>query len=50
MKRVKVKVEFDLTEWVEDSLVGWSVEERTRWEGEGGFIPGKRPEELLWWQ
>jgi hypothetical protein len=39
--------EVDLTEWVEDTVImRWSVEERTRWEGEGGLIPSKP---VPWW-
>lgn len=38
-------VEIDVSEWVDDMLLGWTVEERTRWEGEGGFILDDR----LWW-
>jgi hypothetical protein len=40
---VKIMQIIDLTEWVEDQLVGWSIEERTRWEGEGGLIPRPAP-------
>ena len=28
----------DLTEMTDDMLSGWSMTERTRWEGEGGLI------------
>ena len=43
----EIEVEIDMTEYVDDLLMGWSIEERTRWEGEGGLIP--RPWHALWW-
>lgn len=44
----------DLTEWTDDLLMGWDVYERTRWEGEGGFIPRSMEVVLfydgsIWW-
>jgi hypothetical protein len=46
MKRgIKKMRIIDMTEWCDDMLIGWSIEERTRWEGEGGYIP-ERP----WWE
>jgi hypothetical protein len=43
---VRITKVIDLTEWIEDQIMGWSIEERTRWEGEGGFIPGESPDRL----
>jgi hypothetical protein len=47
-RSAEVEIEFvvDVSEWVDDQLMGWSVEERTRWEGEGGLIPKER---TPWW-
>jgi hypothetical protein len=47
-RSAEVEIEFvvDVSEWVDDQLTGWSIEERTRWEGEGGLIPEQRSP---WW-
>ena len=36
----------DLTYWVRNKIIGWSEEERSRWEGEGGFVP---PDDFWHW-